>query len=85
MISTRTLSVAMLALTALFSFSLFATPADATALTYRLLAHEKACFYAWADIPRKKVSLYFAVSRLGGDPTKEKEPVDQWIRTYHFC
>ena len=66
MISTRTLSVAMLALTALFSFSLFATPADATALTYRLMAHEKACFYAWADVPRKKVSIYFAVSRLGG-------------------
>lgn len=71
MISTRTVSAALLALTALFSFSLFATPADATALTYRLMAHERACFFAWADLPRKKLALYFAVSRLGLQPMRK--------------
>lgn len=62
MISVRALSVIVLALTALLSFSLLVTPADATAVSYRVAAHEKACFYTWADVPRKKLAFYFAVS-----------------------
>ncbi|KAF9937618.1 hypothetical protein BGZ65_001343 [Modicella reniformis] len=39
--------------------------ADATALTYNVGAHEKACFYTWADIPKKKIAFYFAVQSGG--------------------
>lgn len=38
------------------------TDAAATALTYKLAAHEKACFYAEAKKEGEKVAVYFAVS-----------------------
>lgn len=55
-------SLALMALVALLSVSTF-SPAvvDATALTYNVAAHERACFYAWNDIPKKKIAFYFAV------------------------
>ncbi|KAI8363657.1 emp24/gp25L/p24 family/GOLD-domain-containing protein [Mortierella sp. GBAus27b] len=55
----------MLALTTLFSLTLLTKPADATSLTYKVMAHEKACFYTWVDVPRKKVAFYFAVQSGG--------------------
>ncbi|GJJ69388.1 hypothetical protein EMPS_01734 [Entomortierella parvispora] len=38
---------------------------EATALTYNVAAHEKACFYAWANEPKKKLAFYFAVQSGG--------------------
>jgi hypothetical protein len=35
----------------------------ATALTYRLEAHEKACFFAHVEHKGTKVAFYFAVRR----------------------
>lgn len=43
--------------------TLLLSTVEATALTYNVAAHEKACFYLWADIPKKKMSFYFAVNR----------------------
>lgn len=37
---------------------------SATALTYRLEANEKACFYTHVEQPNAKVAFYFAVRRL---------------------
>lgn len=37
----------------------------ATALTYRLEAHEKACFYASSQNPNDKIAFYFAVGGIG--------------------
>lgn len=51
-------AIALFALIAVF----FTSSAEATALTYNVAAHEKACFYTWADVPGKKVAFYFAVS-----------------------
>lgn len=42
---------------------LFATNVAATALTYNVEAHEKACFYADTKKDNEKVAFYFAVSR----------------------
>ncbi|KAF9557984.1 hypothetical protein EC968_007332 [Mortierella alpina] len=56
-----------LALVALL-FSLTLLPhqrVEATALTYNVAAHEKACFYTWADVPKKKIAFYFAVQSGG--------------------
>ncbi|KAG9306895.1 hypothetical protein G9A89_002564 [Geosiphon pyriformis] len=39
--------------------------AEGTALTYNVAAHEKACFYAWADKAYEKVAFYFAVQSGG--------------------
>ncbi|KAI9854617.1 MAG: hypothetical protein M1824_000259 [Vezdaea acicularis] len=36
-----------------------------TALTYKLAANEKACFYAWVDKEGAKVAFYFAVQSGG--------------------
>jgi hypothetical protein len=36
----------------------------ATALTYRLEANEKACFYNYVDQRNAKVAFYFAVCSL---------------------
>lgn len=50
----------------LFSVGLIAwltSVVSATALTYKLNAHEKACFYAHAEKPNLKIAFYFAVSR----------------------
>lgn len=35
---------------------------SATALTYKLEASEKACFYTWVESPPSKIAFYFAVS-----------------------
>ena len=46
----------------LFSiFVLSSTPAEATALSYKIDANEKACFYAWVDNVGEKIGFYFAV------------------------
>jgi hypothetical protein len=37
---------------------------QATALTYKIDANEKACFYAWVDKVGEKIAFYFAVSSL---------------------
>jgi hypothetical protein len=34
---------------------------SATALTYKLAAHEKACFYTYVEEKGAKVAFYFAV------------------------
>lgn len=39
-----------------------ATNVAATALTYKLSANEKACFYATTKSENEKVAFYFAVS-----------------------
>jgi hypothetical protein len=36
--------------------------ASATALTYKLLANEKACFYTYVEQKGAKIAFYFAVS-----------------------
>ena len=38
-----------------------ASTVSATALTYRILANEKACFYAATDNKGVKIAFYFAV------------------------
>lgn len=40
----------------------FVSSVSATALTYRLEANEKACFYNYVDQQNTKVAFYFAVS-----------------------
>lgn len=40
----------------------FASQVAATALTYKLGAHEKACFYATTEKDVEKIAFYFAVS-----------------------
>ncbi|KAJ2896432.1 hypothetical protein MKZ38_005559 [Zalerion maritima] len=47
------------------SMALVATQAAATALTYKLTANEKACFYAGAETKGQKVAFYFAVQSGG--------------------
>ncbi|KAK8035044.1 hypothetical protein PG993_010039 [Apiospora rasikravindrae] len=42
-----------------------ASVVSATALTYKLNAHEKACFYAHAEKPNLKIAFYFAVQSGG--------------------
>jgi len=49
----------------LLPFALFAAQAAATALTYQLLAHEKACFYTATQNKDEKVAFYFAVQSGG--------------------
>ncbi|CAG8478184.1 12029_t:CDS:2 [Acaulospora morrowiae] len=38
---------------------------EGTSLTYNIAAHERACFYAWADKPGEKIAFYFAVQSGG--------------------
>ncbi|KAI8362182.1 emp24/gp25L/p24 family/GOLD-domain-containing protein [Mortierella sp. GBAus27b] len=54
-----------MALAALLAISTIPKPVDATSLTYKVVAHERACFYAWADVPKKKLAFYFAVQSGG--------------------
>lgn len=54
-------SAVLVALMAILTFS--STKVDATALTYNVAAHERACFYTWVDAPKKKLAFYFAVSK----------------------
>lgn len=35
---------------------------SATALTYKLSANERACFYSWVENKGAKIAFYFAVS-----------------------
>ncbi|KAG0029762.1 hypothetical protein BGZ82_007735 [Podila clonocystis] len=56
-------SAVLVALMAILSFS--STKVDATALTYNVAAHERACFYTWVDAPKKKLAFYFAVQSGG--------------------
>ncbi|KAI1308443.1 hypothetical protein EDD11_004266 [Mortierella claussenii] len=58
-------SMALVALAALLSVSTLTKPVEATALTYNVAAHERACFYTWADVPKKKIAFYFAVQSGG--------------------
>jgi len=40
---------------------------SATALTYKLLANEKACFYTYVEQKGAKIAFYFAVSIYSWD------------------
>ncbi|OZJ01838.1 hypothetical protein BZG36_05296 [Bifiguratus adelaidae] len=55
--------------------------AQATALTYNVAAHERACFYTWSDVPGKKIAFYFAVQSGGSfDIDYEvKDPKDRIV------
>lgn len=45
----------------------------ATALTYNLAAHERACFFAETKKDNEKVAFYFAVGYPGrGEATKQE-------------
>lgn len=44
--------------------ALFAGHASATALTYKLVANEKACFYANNQDKGQKIAFYFAVRSI---------------------
>lgn len=43
----------------------------ATSLTYKVVAHERACFYTWADVPKKKIAFYFAVRTPFATPYRD--------------
>jgi hypothetical protein len=53
--------MAFMAVVALITLSAIPRPVHATALTYSVAAHERACFYTWTDVPKKKLGFYFAV------------------------
>ncbi|KAF9283521.1 hypothetical protein BGZ68_005308 [Mortierella alpina] len=67
MVSTRSSScLALVALSTLYTLILLSHyRVEATALTYNVAAHEKACFYTWTDVPKKKIAFYFAVQSGG--------------------
>ena len=64
--SLTTLQFVPLLTTLLFLLSSFPTGALGAALTTRLAAGSKDCYYAWADQAGEKVGVYFAV-QAGGD------------------
>ncbi|KAG0200898.1 hypothetical protein BGX28_006173 [Mortierella sp. GBA30] len=64
MTSTLSTRLVLMAIVAILSL-LLSGRVDATALTYNVAAHEKACFYTWADVPKKKIAFYFAVQSGG--------------------
>ncbi|KAG0328843.1 hypothetical protein BGZ99_004331 [Dissophora globulifera] len=74
-------SMALIALITLLSVSTITQPVHATALTYNVAAHEKACFYTWADVPKKKIAFYFAVQSGGSFDidVEVKDPSDKQI------
>lgn len=49
--------------------ALFATAVSSTALTYKLAANEKSCFFAHVNQKSAKVAFYFAVRRRLPRPT----------------
>ncbi|OAL71364.1 hypothetical protein A7D00_4265 [Trichophyton violaceum] len=51
--------------TAVWLFAFAVSSVYGTALTYKLDAAEKACFYSWIDKPPAKVAFYFAVQSGG--------------------
>ncbi|EZF22317.1 hypothetical protein H103_04771 [Trichophyton rubrum CBS 288.86] len=50
---------------AVWLFAFAVSSVYGTALTYKLDAAEKACFYSWIDKPPAKVAFYFAVQSGG--------------------
>ncbi|KAJ3292720.1 hypothetical protein HDU79_001114 [Rhizoclosmatium sp. JEL0117] len=48
-----------------FQLLLLITSVNAVTLTYRMLAHEKPCFYATAERAGEKINVYFAVQSGG--------------------
>jgi hypothetical protein len=46
-------------------FALFVSSIQGAALTTRIAAHERSCFYAWVDKAGEKVGFYFAVQSGG--------------------
>jgi len=58
-------SILWLATVSALLLVMFARTSSATALTYNVAAHEKACFYVYADEPGKKIAFYFAVQSGG--------------------
>ena len=44
--------------------ALMVTDVAATALTYKLAANEKACFYTTTKKESEKIAFYFAVGRI---------------------
>jgi len=60
MFATRSFAASLSAL--ITTIVLFSGKAvDATALTYKIDANERACFYAWVDQVGEKIAFYFAV------------------------
>ncbi|KAF9430140.1 hypothetical protein BGZ94_008167 [Podila epigama] len=55
----------LVGLMAILAFLSATKTVDATALTYNVAAHERSCFYAWVDTPKKKLAFYFAVQSGG--------------------
>ncbi|KAJ9651237.1 hypothetical protein H2198_009466 [Neophaeococcomyces mojaviensis] len=55
----------MLLISVLAAFSLAISTVSATALTYKLGANEKACFFAVVERPNSKIAFYFAVQSGG--------------------
>ena len=45
----------------LYILLLSPTTVEATALTYKIDANERGCFYAWVDKVGEKIAFYFAV------------------------
>ena len=52
----------VLASVVLFTLLLSSQVVEATALTYKIDANEKGCFYAWVDKVGEKIAFYFAVN-----------------------
>lgn len=48
----------------LYSLLFIPNGVNATALTYKIDANEKACFYTWIDKVGEKMAFYFAVSLI---------------------
>jgi hypothetical protein len=62
MLTTRTLSLATSLVGIMLSIlTLIPNTVEATALTYKIDANERACFYAWVDKVGEKIAFYFAV------------------------
>lgn len=56
--------------------ALFSSEAIATSLTYRVEAHERACFYANTKNANEKIAFYFAV-RARARYTKLRNEVER--------
>jgi hypothetical protein len=48
---------------------------QATALTYKIDANERACFYAWVDKVGEKIAFYFAVKPPNARPPDNVSPI----------
>lgn len=53
--------------------ALFSCEVIATSLTYRVEAHERACFYANTKNANEKIAFYFAVRTRSGYTTLRNE------------